>query len=385
MSGVVVTGTGAVSAAGTGVAETWAAMGEARACSRPVDEPAERMPWRTFYPAAGYGEPTRTGHDGRARAFLAAAADEALRTAGHPTAAVDPRRVGVVLGTGMGASGEHEARRVSGAVASGPVFGLAGALADGLGAAGPAVSVTNACAAGAYAIAAAVDLLESDECDVVLAAGAEGYSRVALAAFNRMGAVDPVACRPFAADRAGTAFGEGAGVLVLERSVDARARGARVLARVLGHGLSCDADHPTAPDPDGAQAGRALRLALERAGLGAGDVAAVVPHGTGTHHNDLVESQLLRRVLGGRVDEVPLYSLKALVGHTGGAAGALGAVVGVEIARRRTLPGNVDVGALDPACDVLLPRTAVPVGAGAVVVNAYAFGGNNASVVLAAA
>jgi 3-oxoacyl-[acyl-carrier-protein] synthase II len=286
----------------------------------------------------------------------------------------------------MGDSGMHELSRAGEGVegsALGPVYSVAGNLADELGARGPVVSISNACAAGAYAVAEAVQLLETGECDVVLACGAESYSRVALGAFNRMGAIDPTSCRPFSADRRGTVFGEGAAVLVLERADGARARGVTALASVIGYGLTCDADHPTAPDPEGAQAQRAMEQALRRAGLTASDVHAVVPHGTGTGHNDLAESAVLQRVLGRADLGPPVYSLKALLGHTGGAAGALAAVAAVEISRRRTVPGNVDVGVLDEACPVNLPvGSPVGTGGGHVLVNAYAFGGNNASILL---
>jgi 3-oxoacyl-[acyl-carrier-protein] synthase II len=394
--GVVVTGIGAICAAGDSVPRLWDGMVAAEAKPVPVDDEFARMPYPILYPVA---EPTRqvpgaadqpsTG--ARTTQLALAAAREALAMAG-PGAAGDPdqaRRFGVVVGTGMGESGAHELRRTadgrSGVAGDRPIFSVAGELARAVGARGPVVSVSNACAASAYAIGTAADLLEHGECDVVLACGAESYSRVALACFNRMGAIDPQACRPFSQDRQGTVFGEGAGVLVLERADRAAARAAAPLARLAGAGFSCDADHPTAPSPEGIQAERALRAALGAAGIEPSGVGAVVPHGTGTEHNDLVESQVMSRVFGSGMTSLPLYSLKALIGHTGGAAGALAAVAAVEVVRRGEVPPNVDVGPRDPALEVRLESRRAELSAPVVLVNAYAFGGNNASLVFVGA
>jgi 3-oxoacyl-[acyl-carrier-protein] synthase II len=240
------------------------------------------------------------------------------------------------------------------------------------------LSVSNACAASAYAIGLAQEMLDSGECDLVIAIGAEGYSRVALGSFNRLGAVDAQGCRPFAAGRAGTAFGEGAAALVLERPDSAAARGAAPVADLLGSAFSSDAGHATAPDAHGAQSARTFAEARAAAGRHAAPIAAVVPHGTGTQLNDAVEARLLSDAFGAA--GVPMYSLKALIGHSGGAAGALAAVSAIEIARHGIVPGNVDVGELDPELPVVLNAEPEPI-AGPVAVNAYAFGGNNATLI----
>lgn len=387
--GIAVTGTGAVSSAGADVDAMWAAMGLGLPTVQQVDDEFAHMPVRILHAVdaevAALPSATGPGTAGRTAALAATAAREALAATGADARPVDPRRVGVVVGTGMGESGEHERRREgapTSASSDQPLFGVAAEVAHAVGARGPAVSVSNACAASAYAIALAADMLLDGECDAVLVLGAESYSRVALGCFNRMGAVDPLGCRPFAEKRAGTVFGEAAAALVLERTADARRRGAPVLAELLAVATSCDAGHPTAPDPAGEQAARSLREALESAGVQPADVGAVLPHGTGTQLNDAVEADVLRTAFEGR--PVPLYSLKALVGHTGGAAGALAAVAAVEIARRSEVPANVDVGDLDPGFRVRVDRSPTPA-SGAVVVNAYAFGGNNATLVLAGA
>jgi 3-oxoacyl-(acyl-carrier-protein) synthase len=198
-----------------------------------------------------------------------------------------------------------------------------------------------------------------------------------------MGALDPQRCRPFARDRLGTVFGEGAAALVLESAEHASARGvSTVYARVAGAGWSCDAYHPTAPEPAGTQIARAMADALTDAGASVDQVGCVVPHGTGTELNDRIESDAITGVLGMRTPEIPLYSLKALIGHTGGAAGAMAAVAATLILHRGTVPGNVTMAEQDPGCAVWLPQAATPLAGRYAMINAYAFGGNNISLVL---
>lgn len=382
-SRLAVTGTGAVTSAGATIAELWDGMLAGRPMAEQVKDPWANMPVPLLYTVATE-HAVADGAAGRTGAMALRAAREALvRSTGGGLPAA-PHRVGVVVGSAMGESGEHERRRAGAdfqPAGAEPLFSVAAAVADGIGSRGPAVSVSNACAASVYALGLAIDMISGGECDAVVVLGAESYSRVALACFNRMGAVDPQGCRPFAADRGGTVFGEGAAALVIEPIERAAERGAPLLAEILGFGWSCDAGHPTAPDPTGGPAERALRAALAEAAMPADGIGAVVPHGTGTELNDAVEADLLRRVLGGRTGQVPVYSLKALLGHTGGAAGALAAVAAVEITNRGAIPANVDVGPIDPACSLFLDHGGRDDVRGAVLVNAYAFGGNNASVV----
>ncbi|MFI8069371.1 beta-ketoacyl-[acyl-carrier-protein] synthase family protein [Streptomyces sp. NPDC086033] len=386
---VVVTGVGAVTCHGVGAGELWRAMTAAgtRLPDRPADPLALMdLPLINLVPDLDLPGLDLTSE--RATRFASLAAAEALADAGLDAGALDAVRSAVVLGSCMGEPGVNERGR--GGARWEPPFRLASALADELGLFGTAVDVANACAAGAYALGVAMDLVRAGEADVVIAGGSDAYSRVALGCFNRLGAVDPERCRPFESDRAGTVFAEGAGVLVVESAAHARARGALDLGdgRVLslgGVGWSCDGDHPTAPREDGEHIVRAMRRAL---GEPPYDVGCVVPHGTGTRLNDVLESRLLRRVLGagadGRAGRVPLYSLKALLGHAGGASAALGVVAGALILRHGVVPGNVPVKEQDPECEVWLPEGAVPLPVRRVLVNAYGFGGNNASVVLAA-
>ncbi|MFF7654491.1 beta-ketoacyl synthase N-terminal-like domain-containing protein [Streptomyces sp. NPDC007983] len=391
MDDVLVTGVGALSPLGTGAGAFWRGMHTARTAPSRVPDPLAHMDHPRMYLVPGADVPEGPAEWeglplGRGSRFAIEAAREAARDAGlaEPGSA-DPRRVAVAISSGMGDTELHEAWWTGEAPGTGrwaPVFPVASAVGGLLGARGPNMCVSNACSASGYALSVAADLIRSGEADVVFAGGAEAYSRVALACFNRLGAIDPERCRPFAADRRGTVFGEGAAVLVLESAAHARARGAGPgYARLAGSGWSCDAHHATAPEPGGGQIERALREALREAGEG--EVGFVVPHGTGTDLNDVVESRVLTTVLGAAAP--PLYSLKALIGHTGGAAGAFAALAAALMLHHRTLPPNVPVGAADPECAVPLPSDSTPLNGGYGLVNAYAFGGNNISLVFAEA
>jgi 3-oxoacyl-[acyl-carrier-protein] synthase II len=364
MNGVVITGVGAVTCQGNGVAALLHAMNAAVAATPvAIPDPAAnmRLPLIHRVDGAGGDEP------GRAARLAVVAAREAIAAAG--LAAPMPRAA-VVMGSCMGEAGQRD---------HGASFVVASAVGRLLGAPAVNVSVSNACAAGGFALGMAADLIRAGEADVVIAGGADAYSRVGWACMDRIGAIDPVRCRPFDRNRRGTVLGEGAGVLVLESAVTAGARGATVYARVGESGWSSDAGHLTAPAEEGAMIQRAMRTALGDDGAG---LACVIPHGTGTILNDRVESTALRKVLGKASNRTPLYSLKTLIGHTGGASAALGAVAAALILKHRRVPANAPLEQ-DPECEVFLPQEGPsPLRGNRVLVNAYAFGGSNSSFVL---
>ncbi|GHJ36864.1 beta-ketoacyl synthase [Streptomyces sp. TS71-3] len=391
MNDVVITGLGVVSHLGSGVRAFWDGLVAARSAPAVAADPHAAMELPLMYEVPGsvvLPEGEREGDLALGRASLLAfeAADQAVADAGLGDARDrDPERTAVVIGTGMGDSGLHERWRTDGHPDQAhwsPVFSVASALGARFGAEGANISVSNACAASGFGLSAAADLIRSGEADVVIAGGAEGYSRVALACFNRLGAIDPERCRPFDRHRKGTLFGEGAGIMILESAEHAAARGARVYAALAGVGWSCDAHHATAPEPTGEQISRALLQALDAAGAEAYQVGCVVPHGTGTELNDVVESRVLNQVLDARSERIPLYSLKALLGHTGGAAAALATVAATLILHRGTVPPNAAQQEQDEDCDVFLPAVSTPLAGKYALVNAYAFGGNNVSLVL---
>jgi 3-oxoacyl-[acyl-carrier-protein] synthase II len=263
----------------------------------------------------------------------------------------------------------------------------AGTIAMKLGAHGPGFSVASACATGAHAIGEAKRMIERGEADAVIAGGTEAaLVGLCLAAFRRMGALSREGVsRPFDVRRDGFVMGEGAAVLVLEREDHARARGAEVQARVLGYGASNDAFHITQPEENGRGATEAMTAALRDADVAPSDVGYVNAHGTSTPFNDRIETHAIRQVLG--EDGPPVSSCKGAVGHTLGAAGAIEALACVEALRRGALPPTLGLEEIDPECGADhvagAPREAPDLQVA--LSNSFGFGGQNATLVLAAA
>ncbi|GLZ42496.1 beta-ketoacyl-[acyl-carrier-protein] synthase family protein [Actinokineospora sp. NBRC 105648] len=400
---VAVTGLGLVTPGGIGVEAGWAAVvaGRSAAAHDPVlaDNPVSiscRVPG--FDPAALLGG-RRAHRLDRFVQLALVAAKEAVTDAGLDTATWDGARVGVVIGSAGGGAETFEAQHrvlleenpawVSPLLLPMHLSNMAaGQVAMEFGARGPNMVVATACASGATAIGIARDLLARDRCDIVLAGGTEALlNPVTMAGFARMGALskrdDPsTASRPFDLDRDGFVGAEGAAMLVLERAADAKAAGRRVRGRVLGYGATADAHHITSPDPDGRGVRAAIEAALAEAEATTADVVHVNAHGTSTPLNDLVEAQVLARVLPHR----PLVtSTKGVTGHMMGAAGAAEAVFSLLALANGLVPPTANTERLDPRIDIDVAFAATPVGQGLVLSNSFGFGGQNAVLALAAA
>lgn len=250
---------------------------------------------------------------------------------------------------------------------------------------GPVQTVSSACASGTLALGMALDQLRSGRSEVVLAGGSDSLCLLTYSGFNSLRSVDSRPCRPFRADRQGLSVGEGAGVLVLETLDHAKGRDAVPLAELLGAGASCDANHMTAPHPEGEGAAAAIEAAIADAGIPVDSIDFVNAHGTGTPQNDQSESRALRRVFGTRTPSLPLTSNKATIGHLLGSAGAIEAVSTVlalihGVIHPMPAGGEVDN---DIDLDIVLgsPRA---ISRGAVAISSsFAFGGSNAAVVIA--
>jgi 3-oxoacyl-[acyl-carrier-protein] synthase II len=330
---------------------------------------------------------------GRASQFAVAAARLALADAGLAAEDCDPERLGVCLGT---TSGEPQfVERLTdaaqaGAHEAGPEFAtlypchvLATHVAAELGSAGVATVLPAACAAGNYALAHAYDLLRLGRADVMLAGGADSFSRITYTGFARLGAIAPEVCQPFDRNRKGMIPGEGAAVLVLERLDRARARGARVFAEIAGYGISCDAHHMTSMPDDARGAVRAMELAFADAGLTPAAVSYVSAHGTGTPTNDRLETVALKRVFGAGAYRVPVSSVKSMLGHTMGAASAIEAAVCALAVHEDRIPPTIHLEDPDPECDLdYVPNRQRAHRVAVALNNAYGFGGNNSTLVL---
>ena len=256
-------------------------------------------------------------------------------------------------------------------------------IASKLGLLGPKTSFMTACSSSATAIGYALDLIRDGRAEVLIAGGSEPMSRITYAAFNALQAVDPEYCRPFDKHRQGLSLGEGAGMMVLESLDHALERRARIYAEVAGYGISCDAHHMTAPDPDAAGAARSMQAALEDSGLPASAIDYINAHGTGTPANDQMETKAIKMVFESRAYAIPVSSTKAMTGHTLGAAGAIEAVATALSIYHRFVPPTIHLTESDPDCDLdYVTGTARGMEIKRALSNSFAFGGNNTTLIL---
>ncbi|WP_329008681.1 beta-ketoacyl-[acyl-carrier-protein] synthase family protein [Micromonospora rifamycinica] len=400
MRRVVVTGLGPVSSIGTGVTAFGASLRAGRSGISPITSfDPSGFPYRNggevrdFDPAAWLRR-LPTARWGRSSQFAAAAARLAADDAKLDLDTVDRTRAHAVIGTTSGESVVLEAltaRLVEAGfdamppelVEQLPAGRLAHAVSEELGLRGDSLTLATACSASNYAIGYAYDLLVTGESDVVFAGGADSVCRWAHAGFFRLGALTEHACSPFDRDRSGIITGEGGAVLALETWEHAEARGAHVYAEVLGYGLNCDANHPVAPDRDSIAA--CIRTAHRNAGITPDQVDYICAHGTGTPANDLVEAQAVLDVFGPQPP--PISSIKSMIGHTMGAASGFGAIASALAIEQGFLPPTVNWTHPDPQLTGIdpVPNEARSATVRMVQNNGFAFGGNNAIVVLGAA
>jgi 3-oxoacyl-[acyl-carrier-protein] synthase II len=319
--------------------------------------------------------------------FGLAAAYEAVRDSGLTPAQLD--RAALMMGTGAGGAQNTEDFIVDRRAGKEPeaarlVPHQSSSVTDLIGRAfaihGPRSTIMTACSSSATAIGYAGDRIRLGHCDVALAGGAEGLCRLTYLGFNALRATSPEPCRPFDRDRKGLNLGEGGAVLVLEELEHARARGAHVYAILAGYGITADAHHMTAPHPEGDGAARAMRDALRDAQLSPEQIGYVNAHGTATPHNDAAESLAIRRVFGAHADALCVSSIKAMVGHTLGAAGAIEAVASCLTLDDGFIPPTVNLETPDPAFGLdFVPGSARSVQVDALLSSSFAFGGNNTS------
>jgi len=255
---------------------------------------------------------------------------------------------------------------------------------------GPNNTIVTACSASTQAIGEAMRILERGDADVMLAGGADSrIDPLSLVAYSLLGALsvsdrEPArVSRPFDRDRDGFVLGEGAGVLVLESEEHAKRRGATIHAECVGYASSFDAFAVTQPEPEGRGAVQSMREALKDARLSPDDIDYISAHGTSTVLNDLTETVAVKKLFGPRAPKVPMSSIKSMIGHLIGAAGALEAVASILVIRDGVLPPTINYETRDPQCDLdYVPNTAREARVRAVLSNSFGFGGQNASLVI---
>ena len=399
---VVVTGLGAVTPIGNSVADYWDALtsgrnGVAGITLFDASEHACRFAAevKAFDPS-GFIEPKDAKRWDRFSKFGVVATKQALADAGLEITPDNADRIGIIVGSGVGGLLTMETQahvlegkgpgRVSPFTVPMMIPNMAtGLAAIAVGAKGPSSAVATACAAGSNAIGDAFRLLQLGKADAMLCGGAESaITPLGVAGFASAKALsfrndDPAtASRPFDRERDGFVIGEGAGMLVLETLSHAEARGATILAEVVGYGTTCDAHHITSPTPGGVGGAAAMRLALEDGGLSAAGVDYVNAHGTSTPANDSNETAAIKSALGDRALQIPVSSTKSMTGHLLGGSGGIEAVACVLALRHNVVPPTINYANPDPDCDLdVVPNTARDHKLETVLSNSFGFGGHN--------
>jgi len=399
---VVVTGLGALTPIGNDVPSYWEGLSSGRNgvagitlfdASRHACRFAAEV--KAFDPR-GWLEPKEAKRWDRFCQFGVVAAKQAVADAGLSITDANRQRVGTAIGSGVGGLLMMETQahvlndrgpdRVSPFCVPMMIPNMAtGLTAIALGAQGPSSAVATACAAGSNAIGDAYRLIQLGLADAMVCGGAESaITPLGVAGFASAKALsfrndDPAsASRPFDAERNGFVIGEGAGVLVLESLDHARARGARILAEVVGYGMTCDAHHMTAPSPGGVGGAEAMRLALRDARLEPEAVDYVNAHGTSTQANDSNETAAIKSALGDHAYRVPVSSTKSMTGHLLGGSGGIEAVAAILAMEHGVVPPTINYSNPDPACDLdVVPNQAREAKLDVVLSNSFGFGGHN--------
>ena len=393
---VVVTGLGAVTSLGNDLESTWRGLTEGKSGIGPITlfDPtgfrtglaAEIRDLPTGLPASLTRRLSRTDIIG-----LTAAA-EAFADSGLDLGRENPERIGVVLGGGVSglldsenyyrdllARGPRHARPTR--FLNHPPDQTTDRIAERWGLLGPRSTITTACSSSATSLGYAADLIRHGFCDIVVTGGADTFARLTHGGFNALRAVDPEPCRPFDRRRKGLSLGEASGILIFEDEERARRRGAHIRARFLGYAVTSDAHHMTQPEPTGEACARTLRACLSASRLNAEDVDYVNAHGTATPQNDSAETASIKIALGERARQIPVSSIKSMLGHCLCSAGAIEAVATVRTLETRIVPPTIRWEERDPECDLdVVPNVARELSVEVALSNSFAFGGNSTTV-----
>ena len=416
MRRVVITGMGLVTPLGVGIEENWSRLLDSQSGIRAIerfdvsDLPAkiagvvpEGLAAEGLFTADEWVEPKEQRKIDRFIMLGMAAAAQAVADSGWvPGDDEEKARTGVMIGSGIGGLQQiydnsvklHEAgpRRISPFFIPAALINLiSGQVSIKFGFRGPNHSVVTACSTGAHAIGDAARLVMLDDADVMVAGGAEAaVNRLGFAGFAAARALSTSfndtperASRPWDRDRDGFVMGEGSGVVVVEEYEHAKKRGAKILAEIVGYGMSGDAHHITAPADDGDGAFRAMRNALRRAELNPEQIDYVNAHGTSTPLGDMIELGAVRRLFGGALDSMSMSSTKSAIGHLLGAAGSVEAIFSILAMRDGVVPPTLNLDNPSEGCDGvdLVPHKAREREVTAVLSNSFGFGGTNASLV----
>jgi 3-oxoacyl-[acyl-carrier-protein] synthase II len=392
---VVITGLGVISSIGIGWEEFWDNLLQGKSGISPITAFDTTNHFthnggeaRGFH-AERFIAPERLKLMNRATQMAVAAAQLAVNDAGLTPGYLSGITVGVSHGTTLGAAQAMESvdrllidkQEVNANLLyQMPTHTSPAAIAREFNCTGPHFMVSTACAAGNYAIAYAYDQIIMNRANLMIAGAADGITRTAYTGFNQFKAIAPERCQPFDKNRKGMIPGEGAGILILESIESARKRKAPIYAEIAGYGLSCDAHHMTSATVSGIAA--CMTKALRSAGIDRERVEYISAHGTGTLANDRAECAAIKEVFGPR-HQIPISSIKSMLGHTMGAASALEAITCVLVVQRDIVPPTINFETADEECGIdCVPNETRKQPVTVALNNAYAFGGNNACLVL---
>ena len=406
MNRVVVTGLGAVTPIGNDVDTFWNSLKEKKIGFGPItafDTTEFKVKLAAEvknFDAKQFMDPKAARRMERFSQFAVAAAKQALDDAKINMAEMDPYRIGVSIGSGVGSlqiiEKEHVKMMEKGPGRVNPLMVplmisnmAAGNVSIQFGLKGKCIDVVTACASGTHSIGEAMRSIQHGEADVMVTGGTEScITPIGVAGFSGLTALstseDPKrASIPFDAERSGFVMGEGAGIVVLESLEHAKARGARIYAELVGYGATCDAYHITSPAEDGSGAARAMLNAMDEAGIKPEQIDYVNAHGTSTHHNDLFETKAIKLALGEHAPHVKINSTKSMIGHLLGAAGGVELVTCVKSIENGFVHATVGLSVDDPECDLDYTKgEGVSVNVNYAISNSLGFGGHNASLLV---
>ena len=403
---VVVTGMGAITPIGNDVESLWQGLKDKTVGIGPITY-FDTTEYKCKLAAEVKGFDPKQYMDAKAARrmeafsqFAVAASKEALEQSGIDMEKEDPYRVGVCVGSGIGSlqAMEKDVKKLNekGPSRVNPLLVplmisnmAAGNVAIQFGLKGKCFNVVTACATGTHSIGEAFRSIQYGEADVMVAGGAEAsITPIGIAGFTSLTALNTTedasrASIPFDEDRNGFVMGEGAGVVVLESLEHAKARGANILAEVVGYGATCDAFHITSPAEDGSGAARAMENAIKDAGITAEDIDYVNAHGTSTHHNDLFETKAIRLALGDHAEKVKINSTKSMIGHLLGAAGGVEFITCVKSIQDGFVHATAGLEKPGEGCDLdYTMGDGVSMNVDVAISNSLGFGGHNASLIV---
>ena len=398
---VVITGMGCITPIGCGIESFWNAAVAGTNGVRPITS-IETTEYKTKvggevldFNADKFISTEKKSLMGRSSQFAIAATQMAIKNSRLDLSQLNPFKIGISYGTTMGEPqildkgirfkyNTNSTESIpAGLSKQYPCCVIPANIAREFNINGPVIMIPTACAAGNYAIGYGFDQIKLGKADIIITGGSDPFSSIAFTGFNRLLATTPDVCRPFDARRNGMAVSEGCGSLVIENLEHAAKRDAPIYAEILGYGLACDAFKMTIPDPEGGGGIIAMNKAIKQADIAKEEIDYICAHGTGTVENDKSETIIAKEVFGKKAYDIPMSSVKSMLGHTMGAASAIEVIACVLMIENNTILPTINYKNSDPLCDLdYVPNIARETEIKTVVSNAYAFAGNTSSIIL---